>query len=312
MSSKHIAMYRELRCTMCLAGHAMGSRKPPLDFHLKRSSPPQVKTDLPTTAEGWGSAADMGVTGCFPVQVPKLVVSNLVVCIFYAEALFCPLSRPFAKIPNSCAFLRLRSFNCALLHSFPLFCVFLRLRLERPHLGISDSRVKIITSSPSVIRIIYYAVVPLSPICFFHCLPSLVFHATGSAPDPDIQSFVARYHLCQHKEFTLQESFAQGNCWNQNQNPWNCSELTRPAPPLWHKQRASKKSLIKLFVQLFVWEFAEGQSHSPRNGDQPVKNTPNEIPISAFQPGNLWFCLSQVPVRKRWRITNSFALNSSR
>ena len=61
-------------------------------------------------------------------EFPNLVVSNLVVCNFYAEALFCALLRSFAD-------LRLRSFAliCALLRTFACFCE--RLRLERPRLG---------------------------------------------------------------------------------------------------------------------------------------------------------------------------------
>ena len=47
--------------------------------------------------------------------------SNLIVCNFYTEALFCALLRPFAL---SCALLR--TCVCALLRSFALFCVFLR------------------------------------------------------------------------------------------------------------------------------------------------------------------------------------------
>ena len=54
-------------------------------------------------------------------EFPALVVSNLVVCNFYAEALFCTLWPPFAL-------LRLRSFA---------LIFYVRLRLERPRLGIS-------------------------------------------------------------------------------------------------------------------------------------------------------------------------------
>ena len=55
-------------------------------------------------------------------EFPNLVVSNLVVCNFCAEALFCTLLRPFALF-------------CRL--AFVLFCV--RPRLERPRLGAAES-----------------------------------------------------------------------------------------------------------------------------------------------------------------------------
>ena len=50
-------------------------------------------------------------SGHFSWQFPNLVVLNLVVCSFYAEALSCTLRRPFAPF-------------CAL--AFALFCVHLR------------------------------------------------------------------------------------------------------------------------------------------------------------------------------------------
>ena len=67
--------------------------------------------------------------GCFRV-------SNLVVCKFYAEALFCALLRPFHL--HSFTDLRLRSFAlvCALLRAFACSCV--RPRLERPRLGTAE------------------------------------------------------------------------------------------------------------------------------------------------------------------------------
>ena len=64
-------------------------------------------------------------------EFPNLVVSNLVVCNFYAEALFCALLRPFALFCG----LALALF-CPHLRSFACFCV--RPRLERPRLGTAD------------------------------------------------------------------------------------------------------------------------------------------------------------------------------
>ena len=72
---------------------------------------------------------------------PNLVVSNLVVCNFYADALFCALLRPFAPF---CALLRpfalfanlhVRCFAliCTLLRTFACFC-------ERPRLGTAELR----------------------------------------------------------------------------------------------------------------------------------------------------------------------------
>ena len=68
-------------------------------------------------------------------EFPNLVVLNLVVCNFYAEALFCTLLRPLALF---CVHLRLRSFAliCALLRAFACFCV--RPRLEWPRLGTAE------------------------------------------------------------------------------------------------------------------------------------------------------------------------------
>ena len=57
-----------------------------------------------------------------------MVVLNLVVGNFYAEALFCALLRPFAL-------LRLRSF-ALFLRAFACFCK--RPRLQRPRLGTAD------------------------------------------------------------------------------------------------------------------------------------------------------------------------------
>ena len=54
-------------------------------------------------------------------EFPSRVVLNLVVCNFYAEALFCALLRPFAPF---CALLR--TCVCAHLRSFARICVFLR------------------------------------------------------------------------------------------------------------------------------------------------------------------------------------------
>ena len=64
-------------------------------------------------------------------EFPNLCVSNLVVCDFYVEALFCALLRSFAN-------LRLRSFALFsfFLHAFACFCV--RPRLERPRLGTAE------------------------------------------------------------------------------------------------------------------------------------------------------------------------------
>ena len=57
-------------------------------------------------------------------EFPNLVVSNLIVCNSYAEALFCALLRSFALF-------------CSLLRSFALFCA--RPRLERPRLGTAEN-----------------------------------------------------------------------------------------------------------------------------------------------------------------------------
>ena len=62
-------------------------------------------------------------------EFPKLVVLNLTVCNFYAEALFC--ARSFALFCGL-AF----ALICALLRSFARFCV--RPPLEGLRLGISD------------------------------------------------------------------------------------------------------------------------------------------------------------------------------
>ena len=69
-------------------------------------------------------------------EFPNLVVSNLAVCNFYAEALFCALLqtrvcallRPFAL---SCTLLQ--TCVCALLCAIACFCV--RPRLQQPRLG---------------------------------------------------------------------------------------------------------------------------------------------------------------------------------
>ena len=76
-------------------------------------------------------------------EFPNLVVSNLAVCNFCEEALFCTLLRLFAlfcALLHSFADLRLHSFAliCALLRAFACFCI--RLRLERPRLGTADYR----------------------------------------------------------------------------------------------------------------------------------------------------------------------------
>ena len=69
---------------------------------------------------------NFGRAGIINWQFPALVVSNkLVVCIFYAEALFCALLR-------LCVLLR--SFADLRLRAFAHFCV--RPRLERP--GVSE------------------------------------------------------------------------------------------------------------------------------------------------------------------------------
>ena len=66
-------------------------------------------------------------------EFPYLVVLNLVVCNFYAEALFCAHLHPFAD-------LRLSSFAdiCALLRTSACFCI--RPRLERPRLGTAEQK----------------------------------------------------------------------------------------------------------------------------------------------------------------------------
>ena len=58
---------------------------------------------------------------------------NLVVCNFYAEALFCAHLRPSVSF-KICALLR--TCICVLLHSVACFCV--RPRLGRPRLGTGD------------------------------------------------------------------------------------------------------------------------------------------------------------------------------
>ena len=82
----------------------------------------------------------LGAASCW--EFPSLVVSNLVVCNFYAETLclrsfapFCPLLRT-CICRMICTLLRSFALFCALLRAFACFCV--RLRLERPHLGTSD------------------------------------------------------------------------------------------------------------------------------------------------------------------------------
>ena len=55
---------------------------------------------------------------------------NLVVCGFYAEALFCVFFAPFCALLRICTLLR--TCVCALLRSFEGFC------LERPRLGTAD------------------------------------------------------------------------------------------------------------------------------------------------------------------------------
>ena len=82
---------------------------------------------------------------CRGLGVPKLVVLNMAVCKFYAEALFCALLRPFALL-RSFADLRLRSFAVTNdLRSFAgIFeCFCFRPRLERPRLGTAEGAVKI-------------------------------------------------------------------------------------------------------------------------------------------------------------------------
>ena len=81
----------------------------------------------------------------FSWEFPNLVVSNLVVCIFYVEALFAP----FCALLRSFADSRLRTFAviCALLRAFVCFCI--RLRLERPRLGTPDFQ----NAQPSVLKL---------------------------------------------------------------------------------------------------------------------------------------------------------------
>ena len=61
-------------------------------------------------------------------EFPNLVVLNLVVCNFYADALFCALWRSFAPFCALCAHLRSFAFAlfCAHLRSFARLCVFLQ------------------------------------------------------------------------------------------------------------------------------------------------------------------------------------------
>ena len=64
-------------------------------------------------------------------ESPNVVVSNLVVCNFYTEALFCAPLRPFVLfcgLPFALI--------CALLRAVACFCV--RPRLERPRLGTAE------------------------------------------------------------------------------------------------------------------------------------------------------------------------------
>ena len=86
----------------------------------------------------------LGVESLFSILVtfgefPNMFVSNLVVCNFCAEELFCSLLHPFCALLRSFADLRLRSFAliCVILRSFACFCV--RPRLERPRLGTAIS-----------------------------------------------------------------------------------------------------------------------------------------------------------------------------
>ena len=90
---------------------------------------------------------------------PNLVVSNLVVCSFYAEAL---LRRPFAlfwQIAPFCALLcscvyTLSALICALLRAFACFCV--RPRLKRPRLGTAGflfSKTPFICSQPECTKL---------------------------------------------------------------------------------------------------------------------------------------------------------------
>ena len=63
----------------------------------------------------------------FSRSSPNLVVSNLVVCNSYAEALFCALLHPFVLF---CGLLR--TCVCTLLRSFALLCSHLRIRGNGP------------------------------------------------------------------------------------------------------------------------------------------------------------------------------------
>ena len=84
-------------------------------------------------------------------EFPSLVVSNLVVCNFYAEFVFAP----FCAVLRTCA--------CAFLR---LFACFLRLTLQRPRLGTSEhcrerfrektrgSRARVLRAAPSTSYVI--------------------------------------------------------------------------------------------------------------------------------------------------------------
>ena len=143
----------------CSPGTKTGTR-------ARSPKPPFYETALLSPSEKLSGAPVLDIQSRYSWEFPNLVVSNLAVCNFHAEALFCTLLRPFALFCGLASHAPLRSFAC--------FCV--RPRLERLRLGISD-----------------IAIATVCRFMFFSCRRVSRFPPPNSGQDPGKKKNVYQY-----------------------------------------------------------------------------------------------------------------------